>query len=64
MDRDTICHDIALATAKTFVDSNLPEYINNSGSTGYASDMLKKYLEVYPEIKSKYNELHKPKTLI
>ncbi|MDQ4680862.1 hypothetical protein [Stenotrophomonas maltophilia group sp. RNC7] len=60
MDKKLICHDIALLTAKAFVDSNMPEYINNSGAKGYASDMIKKYLEVYPLIKEEYENQHPP----
>lgn len=54
MDKKQICHDIALFTAKAFVDSNMPEYINSSGTKGYSSDMIKKYLEVYPIIEKEY----------
>lgn len=55
--KEIICHDIALATAKAKAESNLPEYINGSGSNGYALDMLKTYLEIYPLLLNEYDKL-------
>jgi hypothetical protein len=57
MDKNTVCHDIALLTAKAFADSNFPEYVNVSGSKGYALDMIKKYVEIYPIIEKEYESL-------
>ena len=47
MDKKQIAHEIALISAKACCDTNMPEYVNNSGVKGYASDMVKHYLEAY-----------------
>lgn len=43
------CHEIALETAKTFVSTNMPEYIHSTGTTGYTRDMVEKYIAAYKQ---------------
>ena len=43
MDKELFFHTVATETAKAFTSSNMPEYINNSGTMGFAEDFAKKY---------------------
>ncbi len=60
MDRDTTCHNIALACAKTFTDSNLPEY-KVCGYEKLVEDFTTKYIEAYKQAEKQINNLPKPK---
>ena len=53
MDKISFCDTVALETARAFVSSNMTEYINNSGTEGFAKDFSQKYLEAY-QIANKY----------
>jgi hypothetical protein len=58
MDKISFCDTVALETARAFVSSNMPEYINNSGTEGFAKDFSQKYLEAYQIANKYYTENH------
>lgn len=59
MNKDTLCHKIALEAAKAFCSSNLPEYINSSGEDGYVEDMMKHYFHSLEIAKKCYDNNYK-----
>lgn len=46
MDKELFYHTVATETAKAYVSSNMPDYIE-SGSANYAKDFAEKYIEAY-----------------
>ena len=56
MDRQSACHAIALEVARTYVQSNEPEYRLASGSDKMAKDMAQKYIDAYNAAESVFNE--------
>ncbi len=56
MDKNLACHEIAMETARAYISSNMPEYVNISDSKGYAKDMAEKYYEAYREAKKVFDE--------
>ena len=56
MDKELFCHTVASETAKAFTSTNMSEYINVSGSAGFAKDFAEKYLEAYSIAKKTYND--------
>lgn len=47
MDTKLACHAIALEAAKSYVNANLPEYLNSSGIEGFTKDMAQQYIDAY-----------------
>lgn len=56
MDKELFFHTVATETAKAFTSSNMPEYINNSGTMGFAEDFAKKYAEAYAIAENYYSK--------
>lgn len=55
MDRDLMAHSIALEVSKAYINSNLPQYTNESGIKGMAKDMAEKYMVAYKEAIDTFN---------
>lgn len=60
MDKKLACHSIALESAKTYVNANLAEYINDKGISAYAKDMAQQYIDAYKVAEKVF---HEPKNL-
>lgn len=56
MNQEMFAHTVATETAKAFTSSNMPEYMNESGSIGFANDFSKKYFEAYEVAINYYND--------
>ncbi len=60
MDIELMLHSIALEVSKAYINSNLPQYINNTSTSDMAKDMTEKYMEAYKEASDTY-KTSKPK---
>ena len=55
MDKELFFHTVATESAKAYVSSNAPEYME-SGTEGFAKDFSEKYLAAYKVAMSVYEE--------
>lgn len=55
MDKKLVLHEIAMESAKAFCKSNFPEYAE-TGTSGYASDLVEKYFIAYTAAEESYNK--------
>lgn len=62
MDQQQVCHEVALESAKAYVNANMPEYINSKGLKGYAADMTRAYLDAYEAAKEVFAERNEART--
>ncbi|MGL4108356.1 hypothetical protein [Clostridium sp. LP20] len=60
MDRTTACHNIAMTSAKIYIDSNLQEY-KVSGYSALVEDLTSKYIEAYQLAEKQFKDLPSPK---
>ena len=56
MNKELACHEIALESAKAFVNSNMPEYVHVKGVKGCAIDMAQAYIDAYNAAQSVFND--------
>lgn len=55
MDKEIALHNIAMCASKTFIDSNMPEYINaQDGYSLLVSDLTTRYIEAYNLAEAKF----------
>lgn len=63
MDKTIACHNIAMTSAKIYIDSNLQEY-KVSGYSALVEELTSKYIEAYQLAEKQLNELPVPKVKI
>lgn len=56
MDTKQACHEIALESAKTYVNATMPEYVKVKGLKGYAAEMAQAYIDAYQAANDVFND--------
>lgn len=63
MDKSIACHNIAITSAKLFIESNMPQY-KVTGYSNLVEDLTTKYIEAYKQAEKQLNDLPVPKAKV